>query len=506
MQPMTDRVAGILLHPTCLPGPWGAGDFGPSAETFLDWAAGAGFSLWQILPLHPSAIGNSPYSCLSAFALDPNLIALERLVDDGLLDEGDLPSAVDNPGVCDFEAVQALKAPLLERAWRRHRESPRAALAAEEEAFRNSPSQRLWLEDWCLFAALKERQGGVPWWSWPSPLRDRREEALAMARSELAEPIDRHRFQQCLAFGHWRALRRIALDRGIQILGDVPIYVAHDSAEVWAQPNLFELDAAGQAVAVAGVPPDYFSEDGQLWGNPLFRWSAMAEDGYHWWVERLQANLELADSVRLDHFRAFADYWRIPAGAQTAREGEWRDGPGKALFDALADQLGTSLPLIAEDLGDLSDAAHRLRREVKLPCMRVLHFAFDDAKSDHATFRLRPDTLLYTGTHDNNTTVGWFEGLEDAVKERVLAFVGADAHCAGDLKIHRQLIRLAMTSVARWAVVPMQDVLGLDSTARMNTPGVAEGNWRWRLTSLPKVEDSAWLRQLVDVSGRLGGS
>ncbi len=499
MQPMTDRVAGILLHPTSLPGPWGAGDFGPSAEVFLDWAARAGFGLWQVLPLHPSAAGNSPYSCLSAFALDPSLIALERLVTDGLLDEGDLPSTGDNTDACDFAAVRALKAPLLEEAWRRHRENPQTSLVAEIQAFDESPSRRLWLEDWSLFAALKGHHGGAPWWSWKASLRDRRDEELEAARTALAEDIGRHRFLQFLAFKHWRALRQAARDRGIEILGDVPIYVAHDSAEVWSQPHLFELDAVGRPLAVAGVPPDYFAEDGQLWGNPLFRWSVMAEDGYNWWVERLRANLELADWVRLDHFRAFADYWRIPGGAQSARDGEWVDGPGKALFDAFAAELGTPLPLIAEDLGDLSEAARGLRREVELPCMRVLHFAFEDAQSEHATFRLPPETLLYTGTHDNDTTVGWFDGLDDAVKEKVLAFVGAESAS----RIHRHLIRLAMTSVARWAVVPMQDVLGLGSAARMNTPGVAEGNWRWRLQSLPSLEDADWLRRLVEVSGRL---
>ena len=495
---MTDRVAGILLHPTSLPGPWGVGDLGPVVESFLDWAAAAGFGLWQVLPLNPSAAGSSPYTCLSAFALDPNLISPERLVADGLLEEGDLPAGIDNPGKCDFAAGRSLKDGLLRRAWERHRTTPNDALVEEIQAFVEHPSQRRWLADWCLFAALKEHHEGAPWCSWDAALRDRREEALAAARQDLASEIERHRFLQYLAFKHWRTVRDIAKGRGLHILGDMPIYVAHDSAEVWAWPHLFELDAAGQPLAVAGVPPDYFAEDGQLWGNPLYRWSVMAQDGYRWWVERLRANLELADWVRLDHFRAFADFWRVPGGATTAREGEWQNGPGKALFDAIADQLGRPLPLIAEDLGDLSEAVHTLRREVGLPGMRVLHFGFDDAQSDHAPFRLQPETLLYTGTHDNDTTVGWFQSLDKEIQGRVLTFLGTDTAVG----VHRHLIRIALTSVARWAVVPMQDVLGLDSAARMNTPGVAEGNWIWRLQGLPGGDGAAWLRRLVEVSGR----
>lgn len=496
---MSDRVAGILLHPTSLPGPWGVGDLGPTAVGFLDWAQSAGVRLWQVLPLNPSAAANSPYSTLSAFALDPWLISLERLVDDGLLDVTDLPQPMSQVGKSDFDATKKLKAPLFRKAWEQFRDHPSAELGDALAAFCGQPLQKVWLDEWCLFSALRRRRDNTGWWTWEVPLRDRRAEALAAARQELSDDIEFERFLQFCARRQWRQVQAAAKQRGIAILGDLPIYVAHDSAEVWARPHLFELDDRGQPIAVSGVPPDYYAEDGQLWGNPLYRWSTMAEDGYRWWVDRLRGNLELADLVRLDHFRAFADFWRIPGDAETAREGIWQDGPGKALFDAFAEQIVTPLPLIAEDLGDLSDAVHTLRQAVELPGMKVMHFGFDTPDSDHAPFRLSHQTLFYTGTHDNDTSVGWFRSLDEDVRAKIRVFLGSD----DDTTIHRHVVRAALTSVARWVVVPMQDILGLDSKARMNTPGVAEGNWGWRLPQLPGADDAAWLRALIEVSGRL---
>ncbi|MEO1088162.1 MAG: 4-alpha-glucanotransferase, partial [Acidobacteriota bacterium] len=345
-----------------MPGPWGAGDFGSSAVDFLDWAAEAGFGLWQILPLGPSAAGNSPYTALSAFAIDPFLISLERLVDDGLLDAGDLEVAgVANTGHCDFEAMRAAKAPLLRKAWLRCREQPFQEIAGDFTSFCDNAWHRAWLDDWCLFQALRRRNKHAGWWTWDAPLARREESVLAAAHSEQADDIGFERFLQVVAYRQWGQLRDAAHARGIQVMGDVPIYVAHDSAEVWANPELFELDEHSRPTAVAGVPPDYFSADGQLWGNPLYRWDHLADTGFRFWVERLQANLEIADLVLLDHFRGFAGYWRVPAGAKTARGGEWAPGPGLALFQAFQKALGEPLPLIAEDLGEITDDVHELR-------------------------------------------------------------------------------------------------------------------------------------------------
>ena len=498
---MTDRVAGVLLHPTSLPGPWPAGDFGPAVDGFLDWARDARFGLWQILPLGPSAAGDSPYSSLSTYALDPYLISPERLTDRGLLDWTvieDVRGGVEAGGSCDFAAARRFKAPLFRSAWTRFRDHASDDVRRAFDAFRDHPNRRVWLDDWCLFAALREQHDGSGWWTWERGLARREPEALDAARAELADEVAYQAFLQFCAYDQWQAVRDAARERGIQVLGDLPIYLALDSAEVWANTNLFELDDDGRPLAVAGVPPDYFAEDGQLWGNPLFRWDRMAERGFRFWVDRLRGQLEIADLVRLDHFRAFAGYWRVPADAETARDGTWETGPGLPLFEAFAEQLGTPLPLIAEDLGEITDDVHELRRAAGLSSMNVLHFGFHDADSIHAPHHLKADTLVYTGTHDNDTTVGWFGSLSDDERRRVLDYVGGRPET-----IHRDLVRTALTSVARWAVLPMQDVLGLGSEARINTPGVAEGNWTWRLDALPTHDDAAWVRRLVELSDRL---
>ncbi|MEM1180467.1 MAG: 4-alpha-glucanotransferase [Acidobacteriota bacterium] len=495
---MNHRTAGVLLHPTSLPGPWGAGDFGSSAVEFLDWAAEAGFRLWQILPLGPSAAGNSPYTALSAFAIDPFLISLERLVDDGLLDLSDLEGAgVANTGHCDFQAMRAAKAPLLRKAWLSCRDQPSEEIASGFTSFCDDTWHRAWLDDWCLFQALRRRYDQAGWWTWDEPLARREESALATLRHEQADDIGFERFLQVVAYRQWGQLREAARERGIQVMGDVPIYVAQDSAEVWAHPELFELDENNRPTAVAGVPPDYFSADGQLWGNPLYRWGHLAETGFRFWVERLQANLEIADLVRLDHFRGFAGYWRVPAAAETARDGEWAPGPGLALFHAFRDALGEPLPLIAEDLGEITDDVHELRRDAGLPSMKVLQFGFSEPQTIHAPHHLEEPTLVYTGTHDNDTAVGWFGSLSEDEQRRITTYLGG----VGET-IHRDLVRAALTSVARWAVVPVQDVLGLGQEARMNTPGIADGNWSWRLKDLLGPADAQWVRELVALSDR----
>ncbi|MDA8017573.1 MAG: 4-alpha-glucanotransferase [Thermoanaerobaculia bacterium] len=510
LEPVDDgslRLAGVLLHPTSLPGTWPGGDFGPEVDVFLDWVEEAGFGLWQVLPLGPSSAGNSPYSSLSSFALDPYLISPERLAAAGLLDDSEVEQAAtasvggrngDERGRCDFEAVHRHKAPLLRAAWRRFRSLPPKGVSRAFDAFRTHPDRRTWLEDWCLFAALRAHYQGTGWWTWDRSLAHREPGALATARTDLADAVEYEAFLQFCAYEQWNMVRAAASGRGIQILGDLPIYLAHDSAEVWAHRDLFELDESGQPLAVAGVPPDYYCEDGQLWGNPLFRWQRLAEEDYRFWVQRVRGQMGLFDLIRLDHFRAFADYWRVPSCAETARDGMWEVGPGRALFDALGDNLGTPLPLIAEDLGVVGEEVHELRRAVSLPSMRVLQFGFDVPETIHAPHHLEADAFVYTGTHDNDTLVGWLGGLSDDVRARLADYTGGRAET-----LHRDLVRTALTSVARGAVVPMQDVLGLGSEARMNMPGTATGNWTWRLETLPNGDEAAWLRRLAELSDRL---
>ena len=488
-----DRAAGLLLHPTSLPGSWGSGDFGFEVENFLDWAAEAGFRWWQILPITPPAGGCSPYTSLSAFAMNPLLISVDRLVHDGLLSRDEVDGhTLPCTSACDWQGAERIRMPLLRRAFEAFRNADRLG---ELKTFRD-PVQKPWLDDWCLFAALRREVSDSGWWTWESGLMRRDPDTLVQARDQYRQAVDFECFLQLTAHRHWSAVRQAARDRGIHILGDLPIYVAYDSADLWAHPELFELDDDLKPTKVAGVPPDYFSEDGQLWGNPLYRWVLMAERGFRWWIDRLRANLDVADMVRLDHFRAFADYWEVDAGADNARDGQWRLGPDKAFFDALG-ELGDPLPLVAEDLGDLSDAVHTLRHATGLPCMKVLHFGFDP-DSDHAPHRLSENTLLYTGTHDNNTTLGWYHDLADDIRHRLHDYTGGGEH-----DVVFDLIRLAYTSVARWAIIPMQDALGLGSEARMNVPGVAEGNWGWRMTSTPGPETAARLRRLAEISGRL---
>nr|XP_061812166.1 4-alpha-glucanotransferase-like [Nerophis lumbriciformis] len=500
------RSCGLLLHPTSLPGAFPVGDLGPRALAFLDWASAAGAGWWQVLPLNPpEAI--SPYGGLSAFAGNPLLISPELLVDDGLLDARDLreapPATTDR---VDFEIAEAWKVGLLDRAWQRVEGD--STLAAELERFAAAEAQRPWLDDWTLFCALRELHG-PDWREWPADLARRQPDALALA----TDPANRlapanhlpnrrrfHEFVQLLFFRQCQALRRAAAERGLRIFGDLPIYVPATSAEVWAHRRLFELDEDGRQLAQAGVPPDYFSDTGQLWGFPLYRWERVAEEGYGWWVNRLAANLGLADCVRLDHFRAFAGYWRVPAGELTAAAGSWHPGPGRELFDALRRALG-ELPLVAEDLGEITPDVEQLRRDLGLPGMRVLQFGFDDPHSPHAPHNLQPDCVVYTGTHDNDTLAGWYSNLEHAPRQRVDGYLAE--HGSEHDEIHWRLIEQAFGSAAETAIVPLQDVLGLGSEARMNTPGTSTDNWLWRLGDGQLTEhDARRLRNLAEVTGR----
>ncbi len=493
---MTTRAAGILLHPTSLPGRFGVGDLGPEVDRFLDWARDAGQGWWQVLPLGPPGGHGAPYSCLSAFAGNPLLIAPELLLEQGLLERSDLDGVPSFPAQrVDFAAVKPWKDGLLRRSWELFQRRAKDQARQELDDFARAPENG-WLDDWTLFMALRRCHPGGGWWQWPAAVKRREKEALDGVRRAEADEIAYQRYLQWQFARQWHRVKHQAREHGIGILGDLPIYVAWDSAEVWANPHLFDLDDEGHPHAVAGVPPDDFSDTGQLWGNPLYRWQRMAEDGYAWWVARMAANLRTCDRVRLDHFRGFAGYWSVPADHETAEHGAWIDGPGMALFDAWREALG-DLPIVAEDLGVITPDVEALRRDAGLPGIKVLHFAFDEADADHLPHNFEHRSVVYTGTHDNDTTAGWYQELDREARRRVRRYAGSD-------EIHRALIRLAYTSIAELAIVPAQDVLGLGSEARMNTPAVAEGNWAWRLADGALDDKGArWLRTRVKISGRL---
>jgi 4-alpha-glucanotransferase len=505
------RVAGILLHPTSLPGPHPVGDFGPAAYRFVDWLCAAGLRLWQTLPLSMTDEENSPYGSLSVFAGTSLLISLELLAEDGLLTPeeaaGDPSSAAEASRV-DYATAAQIKAPLLrlaaERFWQRDPVDP---LRQKLEAFRHrSP----WLADHCMFMALSRENGGAPWQEWTRYV-DASKRPVESARHDLADEIRRHEFLQFIFYRQWNDLRRYAHSKGIAILGDLPIYVAEEGADVWANRDLFQLDETGRPTHVAGVPPDYFAEDGQLWNNPLYDWQAMRADGFTWWIRRMNAVLDEVDMVRLDHFRGYEAYWSVPAQAETARDGEWRPGPCDdffaALLDALRDRTGETLPLVAEDLGMITDEVTALRRRFHLPGIKVLHFALEhEGDEELLAGEMESNLLLYTGTHDNDTTVGWFHAaIENHPEklERVRRYL-PDATASN---IAWRLIEMAWRSPAQMAIAPMQDVLSLDTSARMNVPGSdirTRQNWVWRMTNDQlRPEQAEALHSLTEASGRL---
>lgn len=468
------RCSGILLHPTSLPGPYGIGDLGAEAARWLDWLAGTGCTFWQTLPLGPTGYGDSPYFCLSAFAGNPYLVSPDLLAIRGLLVATDLADRPDfGAGRVDFGRVIPWKLGLLDRAFNRFREIPPGDLAARYRSFRRA--QAHWLDDYALFMALKEAHGSGPWTEWPAPLRHRRRAALAEAKAGLSLEEERQAFRQFLFFEQWDALREHARRLGLRIMGDAPMYVAGDSADVWANPDLFRLDRDLNPTVVAGVPPDYFTETGQLWGNPIYDWDRHAGDGYAWWVSRLRSLLGLSDLVRIDHFRAFANYWEIPAGSSTAAQGRWARGPGAAFFECVEAALG-GLPIVAEDLGELHPEVPALLKKTGLPGMKVMQFAYDgDPENPFLPEHHSEDCVVYTGTHDNDTTVGWYRSLGAAERRLVRTAVGATGR-----GIAWDLIRTAWASPAFLAVAPLQDVLEIGPEGRMNLPGSFGGNWSWR--------------------------
>ena len=474
--PLT-RSAGVLLHVTSLPGPYGIGDVGPAARQWVDTLAAAGQAWWQVLPLNPPGHGDSPYQAFSAFAGNPLLVSPQLLVEDGLLEPADIAHRDLPAGPVDYSLARALKTDLLARAHERfaHGHAGRPELRDAFDAFRQQHAG--WLDGFALYMALRDAAGDRAWIEWDAPLTRRDPDALAAAAQSQAHRIDRHAFEQFLFARQWGQLKAYAAGKGVRIIGDVPIFVSGDSADVWAHPELFLLDEHRKPTAVAGVPPDYFSTTGQRWGNPLYNWDAMAKDDFAWWGERLSTLLELTDLVRVDHFRGFAACWHVPADAPTAEQGQWVDSPGKALLTSVRDHLH-ALPFIAEDLGVITPDVEALRDGFGLPGMRVLQFAFGSGPANsflpHNYVR---NAIAYTGTHDNDTTVGWWNSLDEQQRREVADYAhGVDADPAGTL------CRLAWSSVADLAVTPAQDVLRLGTDCRMNTPGTTAGNWAWRLS------------------------
>jgi len=479
------RSSGILLHPTSLPGPHGSGDFGPSAYHFVDWLATAQQKLWQILPLGGIGPGNSPYMSSSAFAGNLLLIDLANLQHRDWLDAADLLAGPDfSDARVNYAAVVPWRMQRLHKAAQAFAQTSAHATSAEDHADFAAFCQQhaSWLDDYALFMTVAELQDWQDWCDWPVPLAQRQEQALQQVRNDNASQIAFWQFCQWCFFSQWKRLKQYANDRGIQIVGDAPIFIAYQSAEVWARPELFELDSDGRATVVAGVPPDFFSATGQRWGNPLYRWGAHANEGYTWWIERIRRTFELVDIVRIDHFRGFAGYWEIPATEPTAVKGRWQPGPGAALFYAIRDALG-ELPIIAEDLGVITKEVNALRRAFELPGMRILQFAFgegaaDDNANPYLPHNYEASTVVYTGTHDNDTTQGWWADISPSMRQHVLDYLGSsdlDGH-----GMHWELIRAACASVANTAIHPLQDVLGLGGEHRMNCPGQAEGYWEWR--------------------------
>ena len=492
------RSAGVLLHPTSLPSRHGIGDIGPAAHNYVRWLADAGTKWWQILPLCPPGPGFSPYSAVSTFAGSPWLLSPEALVEDGLLSAADIDSPPNfQSGTLDVEAASVWKSTLLRLSWERFRSSADRRLHEAFATFKEHDTW--WLSDFGLYAALKDHYQGKGWLDWSPPLVRREPEALSEAGEGLKDEINFHQFCQFLFFRQWSRLKAVAEANGIAIMGDLPIFVALDSADVWAHPELFLLDEDRRPTVVAGVPPDYFSETGQLWGNPLYDWERHAEDEFAWWIARTLHTLDLVDAVRLDHFRGFAAFWEVPASETTAVNGRWVPGPGRALFDALQGAIG-ALPMVAEDLGEITPDVVELRRNLGLPGMAILHFAFGPKpRSTFIPYQLQKDMVVYTGTHDNNTTKGWYtEDATDEERDLVRRYTASDGS-----DIDWQLIRLAMASVADVAIIPHQDLVGLGARSRMNTPGVAEGNWTFRVSQQmldPSI--AVRLKNLIDTFGR----
>lgn len=475
-----NRESGILLHPTSLPSSYGIGDLGSGAYEFVDFLSRGRQKLWQILPLGPVGYGESPYQCFSAFAGNMLLISLEKLMEQKLLREGDIGDIPDfDTTLVEFEKVRAFKYPLYKKAFLRFQESE-----ADDRYYEFLEKNSFWLEDFSFFMALKEYFGGAPWNQWDKAIASREPEAVRLYRNKLVREIEYHKFLQYIFFSQWLELKSYANRRGIKIIGDLPIFISYDSSDAWSQQSLFQLDAEGNPYKVAGVPPDYFSETGQLWGNPHYNWDEMEKQGFRWWKDRIDLLLELVDIIRIDHFRGFESYWEIPAGEKTAQRGRWVKAPGRKLFRALTEG-GRDLPIIAEDLGVITKEVEELKGEFGFPGMKILQFTFGRGSEERfLPHNYEENSVVYTGTHDNDTTVGWYLKTAESDKEaidnmkkyfRINGEIGAEEFCW-------TLIESAFKSRADTAIIPMQDILCLGSDARMNIPNTIGGrNWAWRL-------------------------
>jgi 4-alpha-glucanotransferase len=467
------RYAGILLHPTSLPSLYGIGDLGSAAYAWIDTLVNARQTYWQILPLGPTAYGDSPYQCFSAFAGNPYLVSPQLLVEEGLLDPRDFGPVVFPADHVEFGPAITFKNHILNLAWEQFQKGRAASLRGDFERFIRD--EAAWLDDYALFMALKDSYLGKSWQDWPEPAKMRRPEFMQKAKVELAKAIGLHQFRQFLFFRQWGRVKNYAIQRGIKIIGDIPIFVSGDSADVWSAPHFFALDAQRKPKFVAGVPPDYFSATGQLWGNPHYDWQAMEKSGFSWWIARLRSTFTMVDMVRLDHFRGFEAYWEVPAGSPTAIQGRWVKAPGEALLQKLHATF-SGLPIIAEDLGVITPEVDAMRRQFDLPGMRILQFAFgDNWENRFLPHNFDANTVVYTGTHDNDTTWGWYRTAPEHERDHLRRYLAKDG---GDATW--DLIRLAWASVARYAIAPLQDVLNLGTEARMNFPGKPQGNWAWR--------------------------
>ncbi len=482
------RAGGILLHPTSLSGRYGIGDLGPHAFRFVDWLASTGSRLWQVLPLGPTGYGDSPYQCFSAFAGNPYLISFDALIEDGLLSEDDFVSMPKfNASRVDYGQLIPWKLYILEKAFSRL-SSTSDEFREDFEQFRKDNAS--WLDDYALFMSIKEANGGGPWSEWKEPFRKREQSAMDKARAEYAESILRQSFYQFLFFRQWNRLKAYVHEKGITIVGDIPIFIAYDSADAWSNPELFFLDDESLPTVVAGVPPDYFSATGQLWGNPLYKWSEHKKTGYQWWIERFHSVLNLVDIVRLDHFRGFAGYYEIPFGNPTAEHGQWVTGPGKDFLTTLSPALGGSngetLPIIAEDLGVITQDVVDLRDSFHLPGMKILQFGFNSPADPFLPHNYSSNCVAYTGTHDNDTVCGWLETAPEKEREFALQYLNTDGS-----NFAWSMVRAVWSSVAVYAIAPMQDLLGLGGEARMNFPSRLGGNWDWRMAEEDISQDLA---------------
>lgn len=492
------RSCGVLLHISSLPSRWGIGDLGRGADLFLDFLCSSRQSLWQILPLSPTdpGQGNSPYSSFSAFGGNPLFISPELLVKDGLLELSDLDSHEPlSMKACDHAGSARIKRSLLQRAYKRF------ASSEDSEYYLFCEKNGHWLDDLALFLSLKRHLGGVPWCEWPAPLRDREEKALAEAREQLADKIGYARFLQYVFERQWGRLKRVCREKGISVIGDVPVYVSHDSADVWAHRELFDLDPTGRAKKVAGVPPDYFSESGQRWGNPVYRWDMLEKEGFWWWIRRLSNALSLFDMVRIDHFRGLVKFWSIPSSERSAIDGEWVEASPDAFFLRVKENF-PAMPFIAEDLGYITPDVKDYIRRLGIRKTLVLQFAFGDdlEKSPYAPANHIENACVYTGTHDNNTTRGWFESEATPLMRSQLNEIAG--HKVTPETVSMDMISIAMASKASMTVYPMQDVLGLGQEARLNTPGKPSGNWLWRLEER-QLEDAP-VEKLAEMTARFG--